>query len=60
MKIELINGDLKGTKKIRVIVSSGDKGVSTFVDASLFDSKEFSKFIYELETALNSCIKEIK
>jgi hypothetical protein len=55
MKIELIHGKLKDNNVINVIV----EGVSTFVDASQFKSKEIKKFMYELETALNSCM-EIK
>lgn len=56
MKIELIHGKLKDHNVVNVIV----EGVSTFVDASLFKPKELKKFLYELETALNSCIKENK
>ncbi len=53
MKIELIHGKLKDHKVVNVIVN----GVSTFVDSSLFKSKDIKKFLYELETALNSCME---
>ena len=60
MKIELINGKLSSSDNhaINVIVD----GRCTLVDSNILkynSSKEIEKFLYELQTAINSCLEEI-
>lgn len=61
-KIELVYGDLFDDKRLLVIVSDRDNGVSTAVDTSIFKKikdKDLFEFFNKLEESIYKCIKSI-